>query len=180
MGCYLTDLDVAEVFARFRGQLADALELDENLLYIVQNSDSRSASFEILIDYGKKRPLISIFDLIMMPGCCGIIISTGAFVYPPYRGKGVGTILNHFRKAIAAAMGFGVMLCTDVLQNEAQQKILEKNGWDQIYAFINPRTDNVVGIHVIQLEEPDGTFDSDYFKKDGVVYARRRSRGNNA
>jgi len=88
-----------------------------------------------------------------MPGCCGIVISTGAFVYPPFRRKGVGSILNTFRIELAKTMGFGLMMCTDVLKNNPQQKILDKNNWERIHTFTNPRTNNLVGIHVVNLQE---------------------------
>ena len=94
---------------------------------------------------------IATFSLVPMINCCGIIVSTKAGVHANYRNKGLGTILNSLRIDIARELGYGILLCTDVMTNEPQQKILKSNGWKAICDFINPRTKNRVGIHIINL-----------------------------
>lgn len=91
------------------------------------------------------------WSFVEMPGCCGVLISTGAHVIHAYRGKGVGTLLNEYRKRVAKTFGYGLLLCTDILTNDSQQKILDKNGWKQITAFRNPRTGNTIGMHEVVL-----------------------------
>jgi len=86
-----------------------------------------------------------------MPGCCGIVISTGVTVNYAFQKRGLGTILNKLRITIAKDLGYGCMMCTDVTTNIAQSKILDKNGWSKLSSFINPRTNNVVNIHAINL-----------------------------
>ena len=94
---------------------------------------------------------ISEWRLVDMPGCCGILISTGAKVAIPYTNKGLGRLLNRFRIELARALGYGVLLCTDVITNRYQQAILDENGWEQITTFVNPRTYNIVEMREVQL-----------------------------
>lgn len=91
------------------------------------------------------------FKLVQMPGCCGICISTGAFVYEEYRGKGLGTLLNKLRIEMARQMGYGILMCTDVAKNKAQRKILTGNDWQDILYFTNPRTKNDIYVSVFDL-----------------------------
>ena len=42
-------------------------------------------------------------------------------------------------------------MCTDIVTNEPQQKILKKNGWNQICQFKNAKTGNDVAMHYVVL-----------------------------
>lgn len=95
---------------------------------------------------------ICFFTIVQLPGCCGVLISTGAYVSPEFRNLGIGTILNNLRKEIAKkVLGYSLLLCTNRMDNRAQQTILRKNGWEKIHTFKNSRTDNKIAIHVVQL-----------------------------
>ena len=87
-----------------------------------------------------------------LPGCCGICLSNNAFVWGRYHGKGVNTIANKIRIAIAKQAGYGIILCTDRDENTAQRKTLARNGWTDIHQFENPRTGNLVNISIKNLE----------------------------
>lgn len=91
------------------------------------------------------------WGLIQMIGCCGICVSTRSFVSYKYRNKGLGSILNEIRIIYAKCLGYGILMCTDIEQNTAQRKILAKNGWKDIFSFVNPRSSNTVFISVIEL-----------------------------
>ena len=91
--------------------------------------------------------------LLQLPGCCGVMVSTASVVYPNCRNRGVGTLMNKFRQELAYALGYTILLCTDVTNNDHQRKILAKNGWQDLYSFINRRTHNNVAISVIHLRE---------------------------
>lgn len=95
--------------------------------------------------------VISRFELAQMLGCCGICISTGTYVHPDFRGKGVNSLLNNFRIAIAKDLGYGLLMCTDLKSNTPQMKTLDKNGWKHIYEFKNPRTGNILNITIKEL-----------------------------
>lgn len=98
---------------------------------------------------------VASFHLQTLPGCCGICVSYRSCIAEKYRKKGLGSLLNSMRIVIAKEAGFGLMLCTDVVTNIAQRKILNKNGWKELTSFVNPRTGNTVSIHAIDLNKEE-------------------------
>ena len=94
---------------------------------------------------------IAVFVMGKLPGCCGICLSTNAFVMPSLRGRGLGLILAKLRIAIAKESGYTVLMCTDVDTNVPQRKIMSRLGWKDIYQFNNLRTGNDVNISVLDL-----------------------------
>lgn len=117
-----------------------------NLNYI--KNDNKGLEFKVL---DNNNEIISTFKLIQMIGCCGICVSTNVFVISKYRNKGVNIILNNFRIAVAEYLDYGLLLCTDVSNNIAEVKTLDKNGWEHIYNFRNPRTGNNINISIKKL-----------------------------
>lgn len=110
---------------------------------------SEQGRFNILIGLTSDPNLVvASFELICLPGCCGIVISTDAIVNEKYRNLGLGTLLNEMRIGIAYQWDYPLILCTDNIKNIPQQKILEKNGWNNIHKFYNNRTANDVSIHI--------------------------------
>lgn len=101
--------------------------------------------------FNNKPEPIGSFELHPMINCCGICVSTRAYVHPDFRNVGLNTILNSLRIDIARFLGYSLLLCTDVTSNEAQRKVLARNGWRDIYRFLNRRTGNLVAISVINL-----------------------------
>lgn len=97
---------------------------------------------------------ISEFNLQQFPACCGILLSTKSSVYHKFRGKGVATRLNAFRKAIAHHEGYSLLICTDVASNSPQNKVLAKNGWKDVHTFVNSRTGNTLNISVSEVLRP--------------------------
>ena len=118
---------------------------EHHLIYIKDNN--RGIEFKVL----NKDKIISQFKLIQMPGCCGICISTGTYINPEFRGKGVNIILNNFRIDIATYLGYGLLMCTDLKSNIPQMKTLDKNGWKHIHEFKNPRTGNILNVTIKEL-----------------------------
>jgi len=98
--------------------------------------------------------------IVEMPGCCGLVVSTGAWVSYDERNYGVGTIMSDLRSEIAKCMGYTAMICTDVDTNAPQQKVLGTLGWDRVSGFVNRRTDNPLSIHVKYLYESDQASES--------------------
>lgn len=108
------------------------------------------------VDCGKyklmvSKRIIASWELYQMKNCCGICVSTAAMVHHAYRKQGLGLILNQIRMDLARIMGYSLLLCTDVVKNTPQQKILSANKWKLIHRFVNQRTKNEIGIHVIGL-----------------------------
>lgn len=126
---------------------------------------SQQGKFEIWYD---KREHLGSFSLVCLPGCCGILVSTNAYVAAKYRQKGIGRILNEMRISIAYLWGYSCLLCTDIVNNHVQQKILNKNNWQEIYKFINTRTSNNVAIHVVETKKPVISLGFDLPDKCGV------------
>ena len=147
---------------KYTKQLKELLSQDVIIQYSV-NGKNKNLTLEELIYikdtfYGLKFEiidlqgnLISTFRLLQMVGCCGICISTGTYVHPDFRGKGVNIILNNFRIDIAKHLGYGLLMCTDLKSNTPQMKTLDKNGWKHIHEFQNPRTGNILNITIKEL-----------------------------
>lgn len=119
---------------------------NHDLIYIKNNHNG--LEFKIV---NIESELVSKFKLIQMIGCCGICVSTQVFVHCNFRNKGINTILNNFRIDIAKELGYGILLCTDVSNNTAEVKTLDKNGWKHVYNFRNPRTSNKINISIKEL-----------------------------
>lgn len=99
-------------------------------------------------DLGKYRGQITTFALVQLPGCCGVCVSTGAYVYEAYRKKGVNILTNKLRQDLAREAGYTVLLCTDIDSNTPERYTLKTCGWHDILQFTNRRTGNVVNISV--------------------------------
>jgi RimJ/RimL family protein N-acetyltransferase len=95
--------------------------------------------------------LISKFKLEQFNGCNGICISKSVMIADNYRGKGLGTHFLNLRESVALDFGYSAMMCSVVLGNLAQQKIMDKNGWQVIAEFDNKRTSNRVRIYYKKL-----------------------------
>lgn len=88
-----------------------------------------------------------------LQGCCGVIVSSGAVIYPSYAGKGWGTKFMAIKLKLAKYLGYTVLICTDTLHNTPQRKILKRYGFEDAFTFINRRTGNNVALSVIGVYE---------------------------
>jgi hypothetical protein len=131
-------------------------ELDpEKLLYYVKNNSDITYRLVIekipgFVKRKKEEIEIAHFKLVEMPGCCGVVISTAAWTEPKFRQRGIGTVMNKFRMAIARAVGYSTMMCTAV-DDGITEKILAKNGWSKIGGFVNRRTNNSISMYSVML-----------------------------
>jgi len=139
-------------YAKKLGKILDFFP--EDLSLTISKLDHISGASVVLYHKptGKK---IAWGHLMMMPGCCGLVVSTGSYVNPDYRNKGVGTIMHKIRKDIAGEAGFSCMICTDVMNNKPQQKILKNAKWKFVHKFLNRNTGNTVGIHITNVKDVD-------------------------
>lgn len=142
----LYDVDMKAVFQPYKDKVV-AIVGQECDLSCEEDGEDGDVWFRI----HTKRDDITYFTMLQLPGCCGVAISTGAFVAVSYRARGLGTLLNELRKDIAREAGYTVLMCTDVTYNTPQRKILEKNGWKDVFSFVNRRTGNEVAISVVEL-----------------------------
>lgn len=116
-----------------------------------KNSTGGNYYLDIVDDKGITQIRAAQFTLIQMVNCCGIMVSTVARVDEEYRHRGLGTLLNKLRMDIARDLGYTILLCTDIIKNEYQRKILAKNKWEDIFKFVNKKTNNEIAISVIKL-----------------------------
>ncbi len=98
-----------------------------------------------------KNSLLTTFELYKMPHCCAILVSCKAFVTEKFRNKRIGTIMNSFRQDIGRVLGYSLLFCTDIEQNECQRKLLKTNGWKDVHSVVNKRTNNRVYLSVINI-----------------------------
>lgn len=92
------------------------------------------------------------FTLKQMINCCGILVSTDAYVDPLYRKQGIAQELMLLKEALAKEYGYPSMLATvNMTGNPAEVHILEKHGWRMVNDFKNSRTKNQVGVFVKNL-----------------------------
>lgn len=145
--------------ANYLEKIADLLQLPRTIKMkkacysdsdISEGLAPNSGEFQVVKQDGK---LIAKFELRRMPGCCGVCISCHSLVETGFRKKGLGTLLNQMRLVMARQMGYGVLMCTDIMTNTVQHKILEKNNWQYLMTFNNPRTKNNVLIHAFNLND---------------------------
>lgn len=87
--------------------------------------------------YGSKyKSDIGEYALTGMPGCpWTVCISHDAFVPEELRGQGFGQLLHKQRLNKMRDMGYSFAICTVNADNEAQKKILNKNGWYHLWTF---------------------------------------------
>jgi len=93
------------------------------------------------------RSLVTQFILQQMSGCNGIVISRGVNISTENRGKGYGGIFCELRENLCKQFGYTMILCTVVLTNAPQVRIMEKRGWQVLQKFINSRTNNEVCLY---------------------------------
>lgn len=97
------------------------------------------------------------YTLFPMPGCCGIVVYSGARIHGLQRRNGLG---QHFFSEAFQLMeetGYSCSVCTVISSMTAQIHILEKNGWSKVHSFINRRTENEVQIWVKNINQPERT-----------------------
>jgi hypothetical protein len=119
----------------------------------VQYDSTEYASFEKSMSWNyylhknqNTSDLIATFSLVEMPGCSGILVSVGSYIYEPYRNCGLGTILNGLRIQLAKQIGASLLLCTSAVSNKPQRAILDKNGWEILHQFTNKHTSNTINL----------------------------------
>lgn len=95
---------------------------------------------------------IASFVLVPMPGCCGVVVSTGAHVSFECRNMGIGTLMNQLRIILAKELGYSQIYCTVTSTNTHQIKILQKNGWWFVGPeFTNSKTGNKIRNYIYHI-----------------------------
>lgn len=95
--------------------------------------------------------IVSEFKLQPLPGCSSICLSTDSSVKEEFRGRGIASILNEFRKKIAKYLGYNVLMCTYIDDNLPQKKLLSKNGWTDLLSFDSSKTGHKINLSTVVL-----------------------------
>jgi len=92
------------------------------------------------------------FSLEPMPGCCGIVVSTGSYIEPVQRSQHNYSRWFHELKAkVAKHFGYSTMIMTTQLRNFPEVIGASRSGWRFQHSFRNKRTDNDIGIAIKDL-----------------------------
>lgn len=90
------------------------------------------------------------FSLEPMPGCCGIVVSTGSYKDPIFSWVN-GDHFHELKARVAASFGYKTMLMTTQLRNIPEVVGASKARWKFFHFFRNSRTNNDIGIAVKDL-----------------------------
>lgn len=139
-------------FEKLSAILGDAVKIkqDKSIFYLVSKDANNKTT------YAK-------WSLKQLPGCCGVCVSYHALVNENYRRKGLGTLLNKLRQQMAWEAKYTILLCTDIISNTPQQKILNKHSWKTLLEFQNRKTKNKVELRSILLEDTNIKIDNAIF-----------------
>ena len=88
------------------------------------------------------------YKLDQLPGCCGVVVSNGAFIDKDQRGVGLGTFFHNERIELSKYLGYSCMMATTTNNNLTEQHILKSSGWNNVHSFTNRRTGNRVQIWI--------------------------------
>jgi len=91
------------------------------------------------------------FRLRRSPECSGIGIPWAVKVAPAFQGRGIGQILERMRIDALRAAGFGMALMTTRADNEVQNHIASKVGWEKTARFYNRFTKHDVIVWIMPL-----------------------------
>jgi hypothetical protein len=91
------------------------------------------------------------FSVVQFPGCCAIGVSTGTAVNPDFQRKGINRLGMQLRIAIARYSGWTSLICTDKTTNTPSIRTISGAGFQQIHQLVNRRTENKVGVYILQL-----------------------------
>jgi hypothetical protein len=148
--------DVFETKVKVAHMSSIKLEVDTLSVEIEDNPDgpwsakglSSRREFSVVLAIGNK---FGGFCLEPMPGNCGIVVSTGSYVEPNWR----GTHSKHFhqlKEKVARHFGYTVMIMTTQLRNIPQVVGASQANWRFVEYFRNTRTGNDCGIAIKVLK----------------------------
>lgn len=91
------------------------------------------------------------FFLSPMPGCCGIVVSHGAFLTPENRHSGLRHAFRTIKPAIAKLLGYPMMIATTVTHDIPAMGSFLRSKYNIVETFENSRTGNTVAIGVKKI-----------------------------
>ena len=89
-----------------------------------------------------------ISEIDSLPGCSQICVFHSVFIPEQFRGMGFGKEAHYARLEEARLLGYQIALCTIVVGNVAQEKILLHFGWKAVKQFQSYKTKNDVQVWI--------------------------------
>ena len=111
-------------------------------------------SLQVGSDGRMEKTTFAQFYISLFPGCCGVCVSHNTNVYNTNEPLKVLTILQNLQADLAKSFGYGLLVATDIVSANRYEAKFTDNDWKEIHKFINPRTNNVVGVVVKDLVDP--------------------------
>ncbi len=90
-------------------------------------------------------------EISTLPGCSQVCVFHSVFVKPEERNKGLGIYAHGKRLDEARELGYQLAICTVVVGNIAQEKILLHYGWRASNEYDSNKTGNIVQLWTKQL-----------------------------
>lgn len=110
---------------------------------------SIDTSFIVQWQQSDKAVTFGRFTLAPMPGCCGVVVSTGSYIEPYQRGQYNPSRWFHSLKAETARhFGYTTMIMTTQLRNIPEVVGASHCGWKFHEFFRNKRTGHDIGIAI--------------------------------
>jgi hypothetical protein len=104
------------------------------------------------------------YNLDPMPGCPKVGISSHLEIYSPHRGKRYAYPAMEDRIRLARESGFQILLCTVVVGNVPQEKVMRKFRFREVSWFDNETTGNRIRLWYKNLTDP---YDCGFFEPGG-------------
>lgn len=131
-------IDISVEFERcrkeFEGIVGGEVRLESH--YVPQ---TRQNSFTVVMNGSSTwSDRLAGFQLTPLPGNENIVVSHDSWIRYDWWGKGVGTLLNKVRmEGVGRIADAKALVCTVSNRNEAQIRLLEKNGWIRMGELYN-------------------------------------------
>lgn len=90
--------------------------------------------------------MIGRFYLAPMPGCCGLVVSTGLLLWTEYRSTPIGKEFLDLKEWVPSYLGYPAVIATTQIDNIAQQKSSRKRAYQEIATWTNSRTGRKLNI----------------------------------
>lgn len=133
-------LTISNRFQPFEAFLMERLNAER--VMIAGNGTYGGDSYQVIATIQKKNIVVADFRMSPMDGCAAICTFHHSNVNEKLRGMGIGTLLHSVRIHAAKDSGFALAQCTTLTNNEAQNRILKRFGWQINHEFNNPKTEN--------------------------------------
>lgn len=135
MGTSVTTEEVLAECRKYNRKLMDVMGClklaDSDLVWRVAPGPNAREEIDWVLSCqvnGLVNPILC-FRLTQMPNCTVFCISCWSKVNALFQGRGIGTMSQDLKLAVAKLLGFRCLVCTCDIGNEPQMRLLEKAGW---------------------------------------------------